>query len=74
MSSEFEYPDHKCDFCNGKGQARMRPRSRARIKLMQCPICDGTGYRLTEFGKDLIDFLNRRGFIRQQPDTAKETP
>lgn len=53
-----------CSFCQGNGVVPDRPTDSLEGDDSECGECDGLGRILTDQGHDLLDFLNRMGFVR----------
>lgn len=52
--------DDRCEVCSGNGVTAHNYRWDP-IPETACYNCDGTGYKLTELGYELVGFLNRHG-------------
>jgi hypothetical protein len=52
--------DKECDYCFGNGKIHYNIENDEYIKEgFKCDNCNGTGYILTCFGQEFIDFLKR---------------
>ncbi len=52
--------ENACENCNATGKVKGECGYSTPPRDVDCPVCEGHGYVLTEAGEKLLDFLKRR--------------